>query len=97
MCVLPHYRGVEVGTVVVEHDISPLRCLRMVFYLPVFERNRDEPETEKKDVFVIGCEQKYMMCSCALCVAGYTTIYHSCDIKCRLNIVVVLRKYCFNK
>lgn len=48
MCVLPHYRGVEVGTVVVEHDISPLRCLRMVSYLPVFERNRDEPETKKK-------------------------------------------------
>lgn len=61
MCVLPHYRGVVAAVTVVVHDTSPLQSLRMVFYLRVFGRNRDEPETKpnKKDVFVIGCEQKY--------------------------------------
>lgn len=54
MCVLPHYRGVEAAVTVVVHDTSPQQSLRMVFYLRVFERNKDEPETNrKKDVFVI--------------------------------------------
>lgn len=48
MCVLPHYRGVEAVVTVVVHDTSPQQSLRMVFYLRVFERNKDEPETNRK-------------------------------------------------